>query len=93
MTSPSNAAKAAAILCFTSGIEDRKKAVLIYDLLDGAATHDQMIEVLDKNNAPVWCEVEHMDIRAWWANVYCLAMSIDQCRQELDATPAQELAK
>lgn len=85
MTKPSRAAKAAAILCFTSGIDDRDKAALIYDLLDEAESNKQMIAVLGEHNAPVWDEVEHLDVRDLWENVYCLAMSIDECRQKLDA--------
>ena len=78
-----NAAKAAALLCFTSSVESREKAVEIYNQLDLADTDDQMIQILDQHGAAVWAAVGHMDMETWWANVYSLAVSIEECREEL----------
>lgn len=79
---PSNAAKAAALLCFTASVESRQKAVLIYDQLDLADTEDQMAQILDEHGAAPWAAVQHMDMETWWSNVYSLAVSIEECREE-----------
>ena len=90
MTTPSNAAKAAALLYHTSGVPDAKTAVQIYDELDACAKCDDlrdewdaMIAVLDKHSTPVYSALEHMSIGDWWDNCLMLARSIDGCRVEL----------
>jgi hypothetical protein len=83
MTTPSNAAKAAALLYHTSGVPDSKTAVLIYDELRECAEWEDMRRVLDKYDAPVYSALEGMSISEWWDNLHCLALSIDSCSEEL----------
>jgi hypothetical protein len=83
MTTPSNAAKAAALLYHTSGVPDAKTAVQIYDELDACSEYYQMRLVLDKHNTPVYSVLENMSMGEWWEDLRCLALSIDECRAEL----------
>jgi hypothetical protein len=83
MTTPSNAAKAAAVLYHTSGVPDVKTAVQIYDELDACVEYDEIRQVLDKYNAPIYHGLESLHISEWCSNLYSLALSIDSCREEL----------
>lgn len=84
MTTPSNAAKAASILHHTWGIEDRKDAVRIYDMLE-AANEEEFANHLDC--AACWgiyeC-FENLPIGQLWDNIHSLAESIDACFEELN---------
>ncbi len=83
MKTPSNAAKAAALLYHTSGVPDVKTAVQIYDELDACSEYYQMRLVLDKHDTPVYSALEYMSISEWWDNCQTLAASIDACSEEL----------
>lgn len=77
---PSDAAKAAAIMCFTSGIKDYNQALQVYNALhESEAPVD---EVLDNFPGVVrWSAVDHMFGADWWFNVVELADSIDGATQ------------
>lgn len=83
MTTPSNGAKAAALLHYTSGCNTERRAVEIFDALSLCATDDEMDEVLTKYETPRWEQVDHMDWDEWWDQLCLLAESIDRCREEL----------
>ena len=83
MTTPSNAAKAAALLNYTSGCNTAKQAVEIFDALLLCTTDEEMDEVLTKHETPRWEQVDHMDWDEWWDQIWMLAKSIDACREEL----------
>lgn len=76
---PSNSAKAAALLVFTSGVPDFETAVKVYDQLEQDDLPVQ--ETLDKFGSVCrWEQVESMDETMWWDEVTTLATSIDRCR-------------
>ncbi len=83
MSNPSNAAKAAAILCFTSGVQGYDTALRLYDEL---ATSDNDIDtVLDKTpGARRWHVTEGLCDADWWENVVCLALSIDASQRHFN---------
>ena len=83
MTTPSNAAKAASILHHTWGIEDRKAAVALYDMLDAAGDEDFIIALESAENWGIYEAFESADIALLWENIHCLAESIDACFEEL----------
>lgn len=81
-TRPSNAARAAAMLCCTSGIETCEAALAIYDRLETAETEDQMNEILAKENFWVWEGLERASSTDYWYEVTMMAASIDRCIEE-----------
>lgn len=88
MSTPSSAAKAAAILCFTSAIDDRKHAVAVYDEIEAASDNeDLMVSILNDRDILIWEAVEDMAVGEWWSQVVMLAASIDGCREELSDGP------
>ena len=78
MTEPSKAAKAAAILHHTWGVESYSTAVEIYD--QGRDAPD-LVELLEKYEAGIWQELDHLTATEWWENVDALAASIDAARE------------
>lgn len=77
---PSKAAKAVAILAFTSGVEDYDMAVKVYDQLEADDLPVQ--ETLDKfDGVCVWHEVEQLTDSSWWSEVTSLAQNFDIARQ------------
>jgi hypothetical protein len=73
---PSQAAKAAAILVFTSGVEDYDMAVKVYDQLEADDLPVQ--DTLDKfPGVCAWHEVEQLEDSSWWSEVTQLAQNID----------------
>lgn len=82
MTTPSNAAKAAAVLCFTWGVPDALSALQIYERLDSGETFESVFH--DDANCGVWAQVENLGPEGVWDNVVSLAESIDTCREELE---------
>lgn len=70
-------AKSAAVLTFTSGVENHKAAAEIYDALENSAEGETVSDVLDRfPPAQRWAEVEHMTDEAWWEEIQMLANSI-----------------
>ena len=77
---PSRAAKAAAILVFTSGIDDYDTAVKVYDEME-QNDHTTVNESLDKfPGVSRWLRTEEWDDSDWWSEVTNLADNIDKCR-------------
>lgn len=77
MTVPSKAAKAAAILAYTSGISDTNKAVELYDAI--ADSEDRISSVLNKSpEVQVWDHLSNLTEVQWWDEVCMLADSIDE---------------
>jgi hypothetical protein len=77
---PSNAAKAAAILVFTSGIDGFHEAVRVYDELENddlpvSQTLDKFPEVTR------WSVVDGLDDFSWWDEITQLATNIDAARE------------
>jgi hypothetical protein len=73
---PSQAAKAAAILVFTSGVEDYDMAVKLYEHIENH--NEELSETLDKfPGVCVWHEVEQLEVADWWAEIQNLACNID----------------
>lgn len=81
MSTPTTAAKAAAVLHHTYGIDDRKVAAQIYDrLLAG----EPMNDVFDEHDGVgVWECVEQLNEKDIVDNIVSLAYSIDACFEEL----------
>jgi hypothetical protein len=79
----SKAAKAAAILVFTSGVQDYEQAALIYNAID--YSEDPPDDVLE--NYPGvrrWHEVEHMGGDDWWDNVVMHAKCITAAHKHFE---------
>jgi hypothetical protein len=75
----SNAAKAAAIMVFTSGVEDYDMAVRVFDAL--AADVGTVMDTLDKFPGTCrWSRVDALDDGDWWEEVEMLAINIDEAR-------------
>lgn len=73
-------AKAAAVLVFTSGVEDFDMAVKIYEALEEDEGPVQM--TLDKfPGALRWSRVDELDDGDWWDEVQMLAHSITAAQQ------------
>lgn len=83
MTTPSNAAKAASILHHTWGIESAKEAVVLYDRLDAMDEAEFAAELEAAAGWGIYEPYELMDSALIWANIWSLACSIDNCREEL----------
>ena len=81
MTTPSNVAKAAAILYHTWGVPDALSALQIYERLDSGEAFEAVFH--DGANCGIWERVDHLPERAIWNEIECLSRSIDQCREEL----------
>lgn len=83
MTTPSNAAKAASVLHHTWGVTTNEAAIALYDRW--------MVDGFDDPHVGfgVWEPFEALPDEAVLASIEALALSIDQCREELphDATP------
>jgi hypothetical protein len=80
----SKSAKAAAVLVFTSGVEDYDMAVKVYDQLEADDLPVQ--ETLDKfscygSGVCRWSCVEELHDGDWWEEVTQLAINIDKARQ------------
>ena len=88
MNQPTNAAKAAAVLVFTSGVPDYDTALALYDALEaGGLSADA---VLDKFPGVCrWENVEQMAHEDWWDEIEMLAHNIDSCRTHFE--PNHEL--
>lgn len=85
------AGKAAAILAFTSGVEDFKQAVTLYDLLN--AQQDSLADCLDKINDQFpgvtrWSRVEALNVNDWWEEVRTLALNFKSANSFFQAEPA-----
>lgn len=79
MSSPTKAAKAAAILVFTSGVEDHAAALEIYDALQNHG--GPVSDVLDRYaNVCRWSVVDEMTDEDWREEIVMLAKSIDSAR-------------
>jgi hypothetical protein len=77
---PSNSAKAAAILPFTSGIESYDMALEVYNQLEADDLPVQ--ETLAKfQGVCVWHELEQITDSDWWSEVTQLAQNIDLARE------------
>lgn len=79
MDQPSKAAKAAAILHHTWGVENYSTALEIYEISEKHPELD-LVELLERYNAGMWHELDHLTHADWWENVHALAMSIDAAR-------------
>ena len=79
-TQPSDAAKVAAIMCFTTGVRGYDRALQVYNALhESEAPVD---EVLDNfPGVARWGAVAEMRGVDWWFNVVELADSIDGATQ------------
>lgn len=74
----SQAAKAAAVLVFTSGVENYDMAVKVYDQL--AADYLPVQDTLDKFPGVCrWSEVDNLPDDRWWEEIEMLAINIDEC--------------
>lgn len=83
---PSQAAKAAAVLVFTSGVPDYDTAVKVYDAL--GADIGSVQDTLDKfPDACRWGAVDSLNDGEWWEEVQMLASSIDKARAHFKETP------
>lgn len=82
-SAPSDAAKAAAVLCFTSGGATARDAVKLYNELSECKDDETILEVLENNECLRWEAVEVLSPLGWLANIVMLARSIDECREEL----------
>lgn len=83
MTTPSNAAKAASILHHTWGIESRKAAVEVYNLLEFLDEEDFARTIDAAEGWGIYECFENLPVGLLWDNIYCLACSIDICREDL----------
>lgn len=83
MTTPTPAAKAASILHHTWGIEDTRQAVAIYDRLDEADSEEFAGILNAAEDWGIYEAFESMSVVPLWNNIWCLAASIDRCREEL----------
>lgn len=79
MDQPSKAAKAAAILHHTWGVESYSTALEIYET---GERHPELglAELLERYDAGVWNEIDHLKDCEWWENVHALALSIDAAK-------------
>lgn len=75
---PSQSAKAAAILVFTSGIPGYDTAVRVYDKL--ATSGEPPDYVLGEFGAARWSPVDTLTDDEWWEEVEMLVYSIDNAR-------------
>ena len=80
MTTPSNAAKAAALMHCTSGVEDYDQALAIYTAL--ANDDGPVYAMLDKfPGVAMWDKLDALDDGDWWSEVTQLAQNIDDARK------------
>ena len=74
---PSDAAKAAAIAVFTSGVDNYDLALELYNRM--ADSYEPLDALLDYYPSVCrWEEVDHMTEESWWEEVEMLAHSIDK---------------
>lgn len=80
MIYPSNAAKAAAILVFTSGVQNYDQALELYERM---ANSDEPLDAIICSYPDVcrWGEVDHMTEESWWEEVEMLAHSITKAHE------------
>lgn len=76
---PSKAAKAAAVLVFTSGVDGYDSAVRLYDEL--GSTFDPVDDVLGRHGAVRWSPLQNFEDSDWWEEVEMLAVNITATRQ------------
>jgi hypothetical protein len=78
---PSNSAKAAAIMVFTSYVEGYDMALDVYEQLekDDYFTVDDTLRKFGE--VCRWSSVEHMSDSDWWSEVTMLADNIDSARK------------
>lgn len=80
MTDLAKSAKAAAILVFTSGVEDADTALNLYNQLVEDNTPVQ--ETLDKfSGVTRWSVVSDLSDDSWWDEIQMLAQNIDNFRK------------
>ncbi len=77
-------AKAAAVLHHTSCVPNPETAVSIFDALQAAETDDELSQVLEDFEAPIWEPLQHMAVADVWEQITMLAHSIDHCREKFD---------
>lgn len=83
MNAPSNAAKAASILHHTWGVSSAKEAVILYDRLDAMNDEEFNAELEAAAGWGIYQAYELMNAMDIWGDIYSLAVSIDNCREEL----------
>lgn len=88
MSQPSAAAKAAAILHNTWGVDGYSTAVKLYDLI-GSAPECDVLDILESHQSGVWSAIDNMPIAEWWENIETLANIIDMARTWESATGNQ----
>jgi hypothetical protein len=76
---PSDAAKAAALMHHTFGIEDYAQALEVYNTLANNSELT-MEEYLADLGAGRWGELDNLTEYEWWENVESLALSIEAAR-------------
>lgn len=77
MTTPSKAAKAAAIMAFTSGVASTDKAVELYDAI--ANSEERFSGIFERfPGAQIWGRLGQLHDVEWWEEVMALADSIDE---------------
>lgn len=76
MNTPSTAAKAAALMHNTWGIDSYSLALEIYNVFESDDTI-LVVDYLEEYNAGIWGELENLSELEWWENVVALAQSID----------------
>ena len=80
MTDLSKSAKAAAILVFTSGVEDADTALKLYNQLEEDNAPVQ--KTLDKFSCVTrWNVVSDLSDGSWWDEIQMLAQNIDSFRK------------
>ena len=80
MTALSKSAKAAAILVFTSGVEDADTALKLYNQLEEDNT--PVKNTLDKfSGVTRWSVVSELFDDSWWEEIQMLAQNIDNFRK------------
>ena len=80
MTDLSKSAKTAAILVFTSGVEDAATALKLYNQLEEDNT--PVKNTLDKfSGVTRWSVVSDLSDGSWWDEIQMLAQNIDNFRK------------
>jgi hypothetical protein len=76
---PSDAAKAAALMHHTWGIESYSQSLEVYNTLADNIDID-IEEFLSSIGAGRWSELENLTEYEWWENIESLALSIEAAR-------------
>ncbi len=83
----SDAAKAAAVRAFCSGVDNYDVAVLIFDEL--GATHGPVDDVLSKYDSARWEIFDDLESEEWWESLELTALDIDGAFDHFEFPPKQ----